>query len=105
HNVPPPPSPGWGMNSPRRGGESIVIPEPPSLMSPTNTGTIQPAMPPAGTGVVPISAAYPTTGYPTAAQPAGMLPAGIPLPPVQPLPTQFPPGGVSPAGYQQPMMR
>ena len=64
-----------------------MIPHPPSLMSPTttNSGTIQPAMPPAGTGVVPISAAFPAIGQP----------AGMPLPPVQLLPGQFPPAAVA----------
>lgn len=84
----PPPPPGPGLGSSRRTQDDVIVPQPPSLMpqgssqgslSPPN---IQPAMPPAGTGIN--SAAYvPQMQWP--------------LPPQQPLPPQ----GVAPAQYQQ----
>jgi len=85
---PPPPSPGLGSS--RRTPDDVIVPQPPSLMSPGNASgqvplmpqNIQPATPPAGTGVH--NAAY------------------IPQFPLPPPPEQaIPPFGIAPAQYQQ----
>jgi type II secretion system protein D len=79
----PPPAPAPGLGTSRRFQEGVIIPEPPSLMPPAAAGqtgpqspaVIQPAQPPAGTGVAPASANFPAVYYPPPIQQ---------LPPVDP---------------------
>jgi hypothetical protein len=99
--VPPPPPMGAGFGSSRRNPESIVVPRSPGPVVPVNAApngalappTIEPAMPPAGTGATPVAG--------PSHMPAAMAPPNYyPLPPPHPEPA-----AVAPAEYQQQITR